>query len=254
MVNLHEVTTGKTQQLQRIERKFFVLPRNIDFARTLLRQVCAPDRDYPSEQINSLYFDTWDLDQHERSTSGDLRKNKIRIRWYHTSEEYRDKVPVFLELKSREGFASSKQRQKVLVPAHQLEPHNLHEGIVPGTMLVDTLATFGYFLEAPIRPVIAISYWRYRFTELDMGMRIALDVTIRSTLIDRSFGHEERDLKLAGGIIEVKGRSLELPATMRRMKLLDIDWTRFSKYSSCLDSHLSEIGDITRLWPTGRIL
>jgi hypothetical protein len=253
MIHIHDTTRNRAQLQQRIERKFFMLPRNIDFARTLLRQFCHPDSDYASEQINSLYFDTDDLDQYERSSSGELRKDKVRIRWYHISDEYHDEVPVFIELKSREGFASSKERQRLLVPVHQIEPAALCRGIVPGNTLVDTLAGFGYYLKVPIRPVIVISYWRYRFIELCTGMRIALDINIRSTMVDRALGYGERELRLAGAVIEVKGRTMELPVTLQRMRLLDIDWSRFSKYSSCLDSHLSEPGDMTRLWPSGRI-
>ena len=60
------------------------------------------------------------------------------------------------------------------------------------------------------------------------------------------------DLKLAGGVIEVKGRSLELPLTLRKMHLLDIDWGRFSKYSSFIDSHLSGAETTEQMWPSGK--
>lgn len=253
MINVHQVNINKAQVQQRIERKFFVVPQKIDFALLLLRQFCYPDSEYPSEQINSLYFDTEDLEQHERSSSGDFRKNKIRIRWYHQLDVYQETVPVFMELKSREGFVSSKQRQRLVVPKHHLEPINLHEGIIPRTTLMDILAGFGYYPEAPIQPVIVISYWRYRFNELLSGMRVALDSNIRSTVINQALGRNERGLKLAGGVIEVKGQTIELPPTLKRMSLLDIDWSRFSKYSSCLDSHLSDTGGEGRLWPSGRL-
>lgn len=238
---------------QRIERKFYLISKNVGFAYGLLRHVCRFDAKYPSEQINSLYFDTADLEQHERSSSGDFRKNKVRIRWYHRLDVYQETVPVFMELKSREGFASSKQRQRLVVPTHHLEPINLHEGIIPRTTLMDILAGFGYYPEAPIQPVIVISYWRYRFNELLSGMRVALDSNIRSTIVNQALGRNERGLKLAGGVIEVKGQTIELPPTLKRMSLLDIDWSRFSKYSSCLDSHLSDTGGEGRLWPSGRL-
>ncbi|MBA7666946.1 hypothetical protein ES703_75030 [subsurface metagenome] len=222
-------------------------------AYALLRQCCRPDSDYPEEQVNSLYFDTDDLEQYVKSSSGEFRKNKVRIRWYHTLDDYQEEIPVFLELKSREGFTSSKQRQRLLSPVHKLETANLYNGIVPLTTLIDTIAGFGHYLEAPIRPIIIIAYWRYRFTELLTGMRVALDCNIRSTIIKRSLGYGEKELNLAGGVIEVKGQKMELPVTLRRMGLLDLDWSRFSKYSSCLDSHLSEPGTTARLWPSGRI-
>jgi len=139
------------------------------------------------------------------------------------------------------------------VPTGRLEPINLGKGIIPVATLMDTLASFGHYLEMPIRPIIVISYWRYRFSELLTDMRVNLDCNIRSTIVDWSLGYGERELKLAGSVIEIKGHKLELPVTLRRMSLLDIDWSRFSKYSYCLDSHLSEPGTVARLWPSGRI-
>ncbi len=229
------------------------MPRNIGLAYALLRQFCRLDSKYPEEQVNSLYFDTDDLEEYVKSSSGEFRKNKVRIRWYHTLGDYQKEVPVFLELKSREGFASSKQRRELLVPMQHLGQANLHSGIVPMNFLIDTLASFGYYLEAPVRPIIVISYWRYRFNEMLTGMRVTLDGNIRSTVVNRALGYGERELRLAGGVIEVKGHQMELPITLRRMRLLDLDWSRFSKYSYCLDSHLSEPGTMARLWPSGRI-
>ena len=252
-VHVYDATINANHLRQRIERKFFVLPKNIGLAYGLLQHVCRLDNEYPSEQINSLYFDTEDLDEHLKSSSGEFRKNKVRIRWYHTLDDYREEVPVFLELKSREGFASSKQRQKLLIPRSHLEQKNLHRGIIPMTTLIDAISGFGHYPEMPLHPIITISYWRYRFTEVLTGMRVTLDYNIRSTIVRRSLGYGERELKLAGGVIEVKGREVELPLTLRRMSLLDIDWSRFSKYSYCLDSHLSEPGTMARLWPSGRI-
>lgn len=253
MIDLIQKNRDTTRLETRLERKFFVPPRKIDFTYALLRQFCRLDSEYPQEQINSLYFDTEDLEQYERSSSGEYRKNKVRIRWYHTLDDYREEVPVFLELKSREGFSSSKQRNKLSVVKRDLDPNTLHRGIVSATTLNDTIASFGYFTEMPLRPVIVISYWRCRFTEILTGTRVTLDYNIGSTMVKRSLGYGERSLKLAGGVIEVKGQKLELPATLRHLRLLDIDWSRFSKYSSCLDSHLLHPGTQARLWPSGRI-
>jgi len=253
-VQVHKVTTNTAQTPRRLERKFFVLPPNIGLAYALLRQFCRLDKEYPKEQVNSLYFDTDDLEQYVKSSSGEYRKNKVRIRWYYTLDDYWEEVPVFLELKSREGFYSSKQRQKLQVPIQHLETTGLSNGVIPMATIIDTLAGFGHHLETPVHPIIVISYWRYRFTELLTGMRVTLDYNIRSTVIKPSLGYGERELKLAGGVIEVKGQKMELPVTLRRMRLLDLDWSRFSKYSYCLDSHLSEPGTMARLWPSGKII
>ena len=153
-VQLRGTTVNAEPPLPRIERKFFVLPRNIEFAYALLRQFCRLDSEYPEEQISSLYFDTDDLEQHVKSSSGEFRKDKVRIRWYHTLDDYQEEVPIFLELKSREGFASTKQRQRVLIPKSHLEPGNLHSGIVPMNTLIDTTSGFGYYPGMPLQPII----------------------------------------------------------------------------------------------------
>ena len=44
---------------------------------------------------------------------------------------------------------------------------------------------------------------------------------------------------MTGGVIEVKGPSMELPVTLRYMRQLDVDWSRFSKYGGCLDAYFA---------------
>ena len=218
----------------------------------LLQHVCRFDAEYPSEQINSLYFDTAELEQHNKSLAGDLRKDKVRIRWYGEEKNLSDMLTVFLELKSRQGFASTKQRLKLQVPTENLALDNLGKGIIPKTLLVDTAASFGYFPPEPLQPIVKICYWRYRFNEIITGQRVSLDCHIRSTMIARGIGNGERDLELPGAVIEIKGTSMELPTTLKHMKILDLDWSRFSKYSSCIDSHNDEPGTVGRLSPSGK--
>jgi hypothetical protein len=239
---------------QRFERKFFVVPKSIGFAYGLLRHVCRLDGEYPEEQINSLYLDTIDLDQHQRSASGEFKKDKVRIRWYGDNGALPQMVPVFVELKSRQGFAGSKQRERLLVPAENLRLDRLGAGIIGKTKLLDTLARFGHFPGRPLQPIILVSYWRYRFTEILTGVRVALDCRIRSTMVLPGSGNGEKELGLPGGVIEVKGQSIELPVTLMRMRLLDIDWTRFSKYSACIDSHAEGPGSVGRVSSSGRII
>ena len=175
----------------------------------------------------------------------------MRIRWYGKIGSLEETVPIFLELKSREGFASSKQRKRLLVLAQYLRPSQPGSTIVNKTILADTLAKFGHFPEEPLRPVILISYWRHRFNEMSSGVRVSFDYNIRSSMVAPELGHRERGLEIQGGVIEVKGPTLELPITLRRMRLLDTDWSRFSKYGYCVDSHLTDPGSVARFWPSG---
>ena len=222
----------------------------------MLRQVCRSDKEYPQGLVHSLYFDSADLDQYERSASGEYRKDKVRIRWYGNSHQAASEIPVFLELKSRQGFASSKQRRRFLVPTPQLETAQLVKGIVSKTTLIETLAGFGHFPDKPLKPIIAITYQRYRFNEILTGIRVSFDHDIRASVVAPELGHHSiaGEITLPGGVIEVKGPTLALPVTLRRMKLLDVDWSRFSKYGSCLDVYFATPGSVASSSPSGRVV
>jgi hypothetical protein len=221
-----------------------------------LRQVCRPDREFPRDRVTSLYFDTPDLEQYEWSSSGQSRKDKVRIRWYGDVRQETGEIPVFIELKSRQGFAATKQRRRLLVPASQLELSQLVKGIVSKTTLIETLAGFGYFPDNPLQPIILISYLRYRFNEILAGVRTSLDYDIRASIVAPDLGRPTLtgEINLPGGVIEVKSPSLTLPVTLRRIKLMDVDWSRFSKYGSCLDAYFETPGSVAHASPSGRIL
>jgi len=259
---------------ERVEQKYFVAPAKMGLALALLRRTCRWDGEYPEEQINSLYFDTVDLDQHQRSLAGEFAKDKVRIRWYGAwpdgaapdgaapgspagadpeSSLVEALVPVWLELKSRRGFSSTKQRRPLQVSAEALAPAGLTRGIVPVTALRQAMAEFGFFSPGRLVPVVAVSYWRRRFVEPGTGFRVALDSRIRSTMVMPGIGRGERGLELPGAVIEVKGPTMDLPLCLRQAADLGSSWTRYSKYSSSLEAHLGDLGSVSRLWPSGTV-
>ncbi len=239
----------------RFERKFAVMPANAGLALALLRHVCRADQDYPKDRVNSLYFDTPDLDQYEKSGAGEHRKDKVRIRWYNSDLlSGKPEIPVYLEQKIRQGFASSKHRRKFMVPVESLKLENLSKGILDRTTILHTLAGFGYFPEKPLRPVIKICYRRYRFNEMVTGVRVAYDEDIRGTVIAPELRRKDGEVRLPNGVIEVKGPTLELPVMLRQLRIMDLDWSRFSKYGGCLDIYFDEPGSVGRNWPNGRLV
>jgi hypothetical protein len=248
---LNTDTTGtqtvKAAPVQRFERKFAIQPRYAGFALAFLRQVCRPDREYPVNRVTSLYFDTSDLDEYIKSASGEFKKDKTRIRWYDNTATENGNFPVYVELKMREGFASSKQRKRLLVPGERLRPEGIVRGIIDKQLLFDTLAGFGHFPEKPLIPVMRISYMRYRFKEMQTGVRVSYDYNIRALAVAQELINSNREVSLPGGVIEVKGPSLELPVTLRRMHILDTEWSRYSKYGLCIDAYISEPGITARL-------
>jgi hypothetical protein len=151
-------------------------------------------------------------------------------------------MPLYLEIKQREGFASSKQRRKFLVPISSIKP--VHEGILNKTTISRTLASMGYLPEKTLRPVIVISYRRYRFSEMQTGVRVSFDRDIRATVVAADLKRQSGQLRLENSVLEVKGPSIDLPIMLRRLRFLDIDWSRFSKYGNCLDAYFAQTGDI----------
>ena len=103
-------------------------------------------------------------------------------------------------------------------------------------------------------PIILISYERSRLNEIQTGVRVSFDRDIRALAIAPELGRREGEIRLPNGVIEVKGPSLELPVTLRRMRLLDVDWSRFSKYGSCMDVFFTDPGSVARFWPPGRFI
>ena len=253
-VRLFNALGGATRATQRIERKFYVAPRQVGIAHGLLRQVCRPDGEYPTGLVNSLYFDTFDLDEYHASQEGDLGKDKVRIRWYGEDGGPDGARTIFVELKSKQGFAGTKWRQELEVPACCLTMPQLARGIVPRALLSNTLSSFGHFPAKMLCPVIRITYRRYRFIEPLTGQRVALDCRIKSTMVGSRPGIGEKELELAGAVIESKGTSIELPGALNRLGMLDVDWSRFSKYSACIDAHDERLGAIGRLSPSGRVI
>ena len=277
--NLHICVTSRASTAaplrERVEQKFFITPDRMTAALALLRRTCRPDPEHPVGQVNSLYFDTFDLEEHARSDAGDFAKDKIRIRWYgdeldpHSTSGVKAGVEpeagagrapagpwdagerLALNARPVRGSLPRSSACPLDVPSSALAFAALGRGIVPPAVLLDTMASFGFFPRGPLCPVIAISYWRYRFVEPSTGFRMSIDSRIRSSLVMPGLGRGERGLELPGAVVEVKGAALDLPPALRVLGDIGSSWTRYSKYSSSLDGHAAALGSVSRLWPAG---
>lgn len=236
----------------RFERKFFVPSSKIPFASHMLVHCCPRDRQYPEGVVNSIYYDTSDLEFFCDSDEGNYIRNKIRVRWYD-NPQLNGTIPVYLELKSKNGFAGSKQRIKHLIPSDRLHNGGLKKGLIDYTTLRQGLAQFGYFPTECLLPMILISYNRLRFEDLLTGTRVSLDWNIRSTLISPLLNRQEGSLLMHGGVIEIKGQSTDIPPAMQSIRHLGTDWSRYSKYAACMESQMDTPGSVGRFWPSGRV-
>ncbi len=101
--------------------------------------------------------------------------------------------------------------------------------------------------------MVLIEYNRYRFVEPETGLRIALDMHIRSYLVSPSNSLLTPRSRLNGAILETKGPHTQVPIQLSWLRHLGFDWTRYSKYAACLESHMTVPGAIGRSTPPGRI-
>ena len=83
------------------------------------------------------------------------------------------------------------------------------------------------------------------------GVRVSLDSEITSTLVSMEICAGAFDVRLPGAVVEVKGSYMELPPSLRRIRLLDIGWGMFSKHCQCLGAHLFESESVGGRWPSG---
>tara|TARA_B110000003_G_scaffold66613_2_gene67457 strand:+ start:1886 stop:2494 length:609 start_codon:yes stop_codon:yes gene_type:complete len=110
---------------------------------------------YATRQINSIYFDTKDLQMFLDSEEGVLPRKKIRVRWYNSSKNYSKE----LKISSTEGRYKTSSILKDIVDLDDIFKINFFD------------KSYGY-----VYPVIKISYLRSYF-ELN-NMRITFDENI----------------------------------------------------------------------------
>ena len=158
---------------------------------------------YPKRTVNSIYFDTNNLDFYLNSEEGVLPRKKIRLRWYDKDTK---KISKEIKISSVEG------RFKIS------EPFLYNENIFKNNLqLLDN--EFGI-----LKPQMQITYSREYFFFNDL--RITFDSNIQYTDI----------LSLNNNIIKDKETVMEIKVNFKTNddyieKIIEYPTSRFSKYS-----------------------
>ena len=92
---------------KRFERKYYIRPKDLNMSNVLLRQICRPDPQYPESIVNSLYFDTADLEDYYRSEEGYFERSKIRIRWYGNNNNEKESASILWSSRPRRVFSAA---------------------------------------------------------------------------------------------------------------------------------------------------
>lgn len=216
----------------RLERKLVVDPKRLGLIRAWLAHTCRPAPDYPAGQISSCYYDTPDMDQYFASADGDLDKNKVRLRWYGAVPNS-GSATAFVELKSKNGAETAKQRAPLAVPAAALADEDFAAAL-PRETLTRYLLAFGHRPPLDLQPTVVVTYHRYRFVSRHAPMTLSLDSGIRAWLPGRA--RSSLPVQLGVAVVELKGHDLALPPPLRALQRFGPAWGAFSKYASAIEA------------------
>ncbi|MFQ5381155.1 MAG: polyphosphate polymerase domain-containing protein [Dehalococcoidia bacterium] len=227
-----------TEEFRRIELKFIIAPRRVEIVRSWLRHVARPPADFPAGLVSSCYYDTADWDCYFASVDGDLRKRKVRLRWYDEVPGGAE-APAYLEVKEKEGLVTWKRRSRVNVHARELRERNLDEAL-PSPELEEALAAVGVFDTRALGPAVIVRYRRDRFVESWSGLRLSLDTAIRAEAVGTRAGPPP--VRFPSCVLEVKGWMEDIPPRLRGIRRFADLWSAHSKYALAVESLAGVVG------------
>lgn len=132
---------------------------------------------YYRRQVNSLYFDTPDLEYFQQNVIGDSNRQKVRIRWYGDD----DTPAAFqLEVKIKHGEIMRKETYPI-EPQDLLGTASLHssEFLSRATHLTQSLLA-AHSEEMPsLRPALVNTYHREYFSSRHHDIRVTIDERVQ---------------------------------------------------------------------------
>ena len=202
-----------------------------------LESLCRRDVEYPSDYINSVYYDTPNLTLLDQKVDSEFHKNKLRLRWYGMPSDISSKVPAYLEIKQKKGVQRVKTRKEFEVPTNLLMPGK--ESLRQLAVFAKHVGDLGWTPAGALFPMIVIRYFRHRFTEPVSGARISLDSGIRYTRVNGIFFPETEPRTLRHGVLEIKSTTGEIPPGLMTLKSRVNTRDSFSKYEECWNMYAS---------------
>jgi SPX domain protein involved in polyphosphate accumulation len=156
-----------------IELKEFFKPRDLTHIEGRLKlSTLRFHQPYPSRRINSLYFDTINLDSLEESIEGSSSRKKVRLRWY--GKEVSPSLAT-LEIKRKQGVFSWKK-----LYANQFK-------VIPAAVSWNNFITprrkcnpSALLAVKNLRPTSIVSYERKYFASFENKVRITIDWNLRT--------------------------------------------------------------------------
>ena len=124
---------------------------------------------YPERQVNSVYFDTLDLDSFTENLAGISTRRKVRLRWYGRYHHHAESV---FEVKFKRNRLGWKQSQRIEQP---LEIDGDTWQNLLGALRQELSPALRVYLSEDQAPVILLSYQREYYQSFDGSARVTLD-------------------------------------------------------------------------------
>ncbi len=180
---------------------------------------------YPDRIVNSVYFDTHNLDFARANIDGDRFRFKARVRWYNSSKKRE------LEFKFRDGFNGFKKNYK-LDGDH-------------GTCVQSAIKVIKKESGLSLNPVVKITYSRSYYIDAN-NIRLTIDRNIRAQHIFGSYSSDPVNLDFE--VVEFKYDN-KLDSQFRTMYDTIVDYiplrlTKSSKYTESIMALQSGFGYI----------
>jgi hypothetical protein len=207
--------------------KYLVPVGRMPFVERWLAAICRPDAQHRGSLVWTVYYDTQERRSLREKLNSDYLKTKIRVRWYASGAD------AFLELKRRVGDRRDKARITLPGAAPALAERPLDDAVWQD--LLQRFGAGGVLIEGLWRPVLSLVYRRLRFVDRTSGARVSCDSAIRAAAVARRIAFQPAPLPV--GVIEVKGRSDELPTSLAPIVRFGGRAASFSKYAA-VSAHL----------------
>lgn len=202
----------------RYEHKFFI--NEVEMMRLIssLSQIMQLDKhctDEKAYRVRSLYFDSFDDECLFEKQSGQLKRSKVRLRVYGTSDHQISK----LELKSKKGQFISKR--SFLLDRGCAEEVNMghYRSILE---LDDPISTLIYakFIEKNYKPKVIVEYDRLAFLFPISNVRVTFDMNLSSNI-----NHVDLYSRVRSAI----------PVIQEKKQIMEV------KYDQFLPSHIQKV-------------
>lgn len=174
---------------------------------------------HPARRIFSVYYDDPRLTFFRLGEEGIVPRQKLRVRWYHTRDGFRDAARVEIKETGVSG------RRKYSMAFHDPEP---------GRNPLAVRGIYRRYENGVLRPVSLVTYERRYFVN-EAGYRATIDTQIqyaRVTAFDHRRLVSSPLVADPDGVLELKTQMLRAP--LEFAENLPLTRMRFSKYAQSL--------------------